>query len=352
MVSTLAPPAMEVLRKYRNRRRFLSGLSTSILVIALAVSAFILSRHQIAKDSWQDWLGVTLLLGVLCLNLAVFTYARRRRSPGIILWVRKFNRGSMSRYLAQLWDASAEPWGQIITLTDTGVRSPRNRILACVSFSLCWTLIALNAPRDLWLPSYFGGRHLIDNALTMLVLVWAGCGICVASLLRRVVIRVKSETDLDKVKLLLQRVRLQRSFLWSGHLKLVQADSRDDALWKMAFMSIARQADAVIIDPGDNLSENVEWELHTLTQSPALSTKVILALPARSPQAVKAFVDTVVERRVHGIVGVVPQERVYYYPAKPPRLNLKTGRELVRKAEEVIGLAITCSAADLQNESD
>lgn len=346
-----APPTMELLRKFRNRRRFLAGLSTSILVVAFGVSALTLSHQHLVQDSWQDWLEATLFLGVLLSNLAVFTYARRHRFPGIILWVRKFNRGFISRYLAQLWDASAEPWGQIITLTDAGVRSPRTRIRACVVFCVCWTLIALGTPHDLWLPSYFGGKHLIDNALTMLILIWGGCAACVASLLRRVVIPVQTETDLDKVESLLQRARLQRNFLWSGHLKLVQADSRDDALWKMAFMSISQQADAIIIDPGDNLSENVEWELHTLTQSPALSTKVILALPTGSPEAMKAFVDTAVERRVHGIVGLIPQERIYYYPTNMPRLNFKAGRKLVRRAEEMIGLAITCSAANPQNES-
>lgn len=330
----------------------MAGLSTSILVGSLGVSALILSHHQIVKDSWQDWLGTALLLSLLWSNVAVFTYARRHRFLGIILWVRKFNRGPISRYLAQLWEAAAQPWGQIITLTDAGVRSPRNRIMACVGFCVCWTLMMLGTPHDLWLPSYFGGRYLIDNAMTVLILMWAGCAVCIVSLLRRVVIRVKTEADLDKVESLLQRVRLQRNFLWSGHLKLVQADSRDDALWRMAFMSIAEQADAVIIDPSDNLSENVEWELLALTQSPELSRKVILALPAGSSEDLKALAGTTVEQRVNGIVGVIPQERIYYYPKQPPWLNPKTGRKLVRNAEEMIGLAVTYSAPNLQNESD
>jgi hypothetical protein len=352
MAGPPAPQAIESLHRFRNRRRFLRALSTSFLVLILALGAFIVSRKHIVRDSWQDWLGATLLVSLMWSNLAVLTYGRRRRSSGIILWVRKFNRGSISRYLAQLWASSVEPWGQIITLTDASVRSPRKQLAFCVGFCAFWTLLALRTPHDLWLPSYFGGRHLIDNAMTMLILTWTGCAVCVAHLLAKVVIRLKTDADLDKVESLLQRVRLQRNFLWSGHLKLVQADSHDDALWKLAFISIARRADAVIIDPGDNLSENVEWELRTLTQSPALSRNVILALPARLREGMKAFVDTAVEQSVHGILGVIPQERIYYYPTKTSWLSLKTGRELVRKAEEMIGLAITCSAPNRPNKSD
>jgi hypothetical protein len=205
----------------------------------------------------------------------------------------------------------------------------------------------LFTPRDLWLPSYLGGKHFIDNGLTMLVLTWTSCGICVAVLLRRVVLRIRTDSDMDRVKSLLRRVGLQRHFLWSGHLKLVQADSLNDALWKSAFVTIAQQADAVIIDCGDSLSEGVEWELSTLTRSPALSTKVILALPIESRAILKPFLDSVIERRVQDIIGSIPHERIFYYPSGQSRLDARRGKDLVRKAEEIVGLAV-CSAPGLQ----
>lgn len=272
---------------------------------------------------------VLIFLLMMC-GPAIMMLIRKKRSPCVVLWLRRFHRGAASKSLLRFWEGVVQPWGQVITLSDADIKRPR---------TVLWLLFMICAIAP-WVTMWNEVRMLrhttIADSIVMLIL-----GSVLAALMggtysflskKFSVATLRNETDSGRVLSLVRKMRSSALMFWSGGSGFVQCPPDDDNIWRMAISALAPEVCAVILDYGTGISANIEWEVSTLLKVCG-ERKLILAIPAASNGS-NEFESTM-QRLFGGVLNL----SVIQYPQKIPRIAISKAYEsIVRPAQLTLGL--------------
>jgi hypothetical protein len=276
-----------------------------------------------------------LLVSLICLMWpAVGQMIKRgRRPPSVVLWLRRFHRGAHSRDLLRFWEGAVQPWGQVITLTDADVRRPMTSLILLVILNI------VAVPMFLWMIS--PSLHLSNLAFAVAL---SSCvSLLVSSpffflIMKLSVTNLRYRSQLARILRHTRRIRSQKLLIWSGGSATIQCPPDDDDLWRMAISTLAPEVGAIIVDFGEGLSANMEWEVRELSRvcGPA---RLIFAISesAASRDHSSVLEQAEVARRQLRLPGKNP--RIIIYPLNIPRIAIsKRYESVVRPAQRVIGL--------------
>ena len=223
----------------------------------------------LTPSAWVFWPVVEVML------------SRRKRRLSVVLWVRRFHRGSGSKQFFRLWQQAVGPWGQIVTLSDEQVRSPHViYILIAVLFvglQLMVRFIPLDKP-------FASGTHIADPAESIFVLllsipIIAGVFYVI---FKRSVTRIHSSADIEKIAHVVRQIREEKLFVYSGGARFITCQPENDDIWRLAIGKLAQNVDVVILDFGGGLTQNIDWEVTTLAKY-CVKEQIIVAIPEGAP---------------------------------------------------------------------
>ncbi|MGE3509991.1 MAG: hypothetical protein AB7N65_14025 [Vicinamibacterales bacterium] len=313
---------------YLNRYwRNISANPIRALALLLALGATLVVTNVVT-------IAILLVVGVVVMAQHLILLVRRARRPlSCVLWVRKFGRGSRSRRLQYLFQIITAPFGQVITLTDQDVRGPHAAFLLVGVIVLVLPPVFFVLDRDA-LPA--GGT--LEVLLPMYVVSLFVGAVSAAAIYYRSATTVRSAQDLHRLAAQVRRIRSQRYVLWGLGAQFVNCSTRDDELWRNVIRTLAPDVDVVVVDLGEGVSTNVEWELETLLSMRGTDRVLVVAPASRAQSAVefKRAGACAADAKMHF--------NVLSYPDTYPRLAWSVGRTrrlatLIRPLQRAIGVA-------------
>ncbi len=299
------------------------------LVVVLLIVAFAVGPLRADKMTplwlvafiWWMWPAVQQML------------ARSRRPLSVVLWLRRFHRGAYSRDLLRFWEGAVSPWGQVITLTDDDVRRPATALITV-------TLIGVAmVPLFLWLRSpVMNFNNFAVNLAFDIFLSVLFTSTVLFSIMKFSVTGLRHRSQLPRILRHTRRIRSQKFLVWSGGSGTIQCPPDNDDLWRLAVSTLAPEVGAIIVDIGEELSANVEWEAGELVRVCG-PERLIFAFSERTASrgVSSPFEHAEIASRLSFLSGTHP--RMVVYPSKVPRIAISKRYEaIVHPAQKIIGL--------------
>jgi hypothetical protein len=202
-------------------------------------------------------------------------FMRGKRPLTVVLWLRRFHRGSQSRGLLRFWESVTRPWGHVITLSDEDV--PASMTVNMVF--LCATIVPaiLIAFRRRMTPERmiegFFVLACFASAYAVAVLFLIGMG---------AITKLRKPSSMKSVLRLVRRLRGDKILQWSGGSGVIRCPRDDDEIWQAAISTLAPEVGVVVIDYGNGPSDRIDWEVETLLRICGRE-KMILAIPESGP---------------------------------------------------------------------
>lgn len=270
---------------------------------------------------------------------------RRKRPLTVVLWLRRFHRGSQSQGLLRFWESVARPWGQVITLSDEDVRRPATMTVNMVFLSATIVPAILIASRRQMTPV-----RMVEGFFVLTCFAGAYAAAVLFVIGMGAITKLRKPSAMKGVVRLVRRLRGDRILMWSGGSGVVHCPRDSDEVWQAAISALAPEVGVVIIDYGDGPSRRIDWEVETLLRLCGPG-KMILAIPDAGPTQAERPLPTEMESALRRLFGASPPPQVALYPQRVPRLWVQQRLEkVVRSAQRMVGVAAltTARAGDSQ----
>jgi hypothetical protein len=257
--------------------------------------------------------------------------AMHRRTPAVVLWLRRFHRGSQARGLLRFLEVTVGQWGQLVTLADEAVRTPFSGVYlyAVVAVLVSSIIIISLIVRD----------SIHESTLTLLMLVFMAAAMVagIVFLSRRLSISVVENGE--QIRKLAKQFRLARKdkLRITGASKIVVCPSPNDDVWRLVIKHAVTEVDTVLIDVSE-LSPNIEWEIQTVLAT-CPSEKVVLIIREDLLNA-DGTPPTDLSRRLTTMFAGYRAPSFMPYPMRIPWMVHMSFAPTVFAAREIIGLAV------------
>jgi hypothetical protein len=220
-------------------RHYSMTLSALLLVLGIVFA--------LAGGESRTYIAILWFLILFASSIPSVVSLKRRRS--VVLWIRRFHRGAQSRMEQQFLEGAVNPWGRLVTLADSNIRS------------------ASGSRSAIWLVAIMGGGSALAAALGLLnwvsVYFLLGFGGFLAwNWTRKGTAGLKPD-DWTKKLVILNK---SRSVVAAGLSGVVLNCPPDTDLWRDVIQSLAAVVNAAVISVPENTPQ-LEWELTTLRTS-------------------------------------------------------------------------------------